>query len=150
MQVFLGILVHMHCMGAHGFAVYSSERTYVRASDIAGLQRAVLDSVGEFQTLIHCMGAHGFAVYSSERTYVRASDIAGLQRAVLDSVGEFQTLIHDNFSCMYNLHVHVPLSLTNTCMGTICGRHPMSTNAEGANQHLMQLSQEVYYSTGSY
>ena len=76
MQVFLGILVHMHCMGAHGSAVYSSERTYVRASDIAGLQRAVLDSVGEFQTLIH-----------------------------------------DYFSCMYNLHVHVPLLLTQYMHG---------------------------------
>jgi len=52
MQVYLGILVCMHCMGAHGSAVYSSKRTYIRASNVAGLQRAVLDSVGEFQTLI--------------------------------------------------------------------------------------------------
>ena len=46
MQVLLGILVRMRCMGAHGSAVYSSERTYVHASNVAGLWRSVLDSVG--------------------------------------------------------------------------------------------------------
>ena len=40
----------MCCMGAHGSAVYSSKRTYIYVcdSDVAGLQRAVLDSVGQY------------------------------------------------------------------------------------------------------
>jgi len=76
---------------------------------------------------------------------------------------EFKTLIHDYFSCMDNLHVHMYMYLcclpirawAKSVVGISYNVHPLTTNAEGANQHLLhpglslQLSQEVYYSTDS-
>jgi len=65
-QVLLSILVRMRCMGAHGSAIYSSERTYVHVSNVAGLRRSVLDSVGWY--LLPLVADNGVCkVYASEK-----------------------------------------------------------------------------------